>query len=292
MLDHTSFPLIWYATWPHSDFFYLFIQPTGWRVCKDRIQVCACMVLYVHSLYLICNMITFRKKKVLLLTFCFLLLPLWESVIVLCFVVRYFMSILVLQSSWWGSESWLLCLICLPGVLWWLSGSSSRCHGVVCSLWLWYFLIILTYYFWSLTPSKGLRVCVRTGSVGHLAAFTIQFLLDMIHDPVLKKDQVWPGKGGLWVNYLLTMLLYAPFLLIPYATWPCSENFKKLNNFWPHPQGRGGGGGGGRSTGKIFINLSIFLYWPRSYLSITPGSANFEILIKNSKNNNFWLNFC
>ena len=31
--------------------------------------------------------------------FCLLLLPLWESVIVLCFVVRYFMSILVLQSS-------------------------------------------------------------------------------------------------------------------------------------------------------------------------------------------------
>ena len=81
-----------------------------------------------------------------LLTFCLLLLPLWESVIVLCFVVRYFMSILVLQSSWWGRESWLLCLICLPGDSWWLSGSSSRCHGVVRSLWLWYFLIILTYY--------------------------------------------------------------------------------------------------------------------------------------------------
>ena len=31
--------------------------------------------------------------------------------------------------------------------LWRLSGSSSWCHGVVCSLWLWYFLIILTYYF-------------------------------------------------------------------------------------------------------------------------------------------------
>ena len=40
----------------------------------------------------------------LLLNFCLLLLPLWESVIVLCFVVRYFMSILVLQSSWWGRE--------------------------------------------------------------------------------------------------------------------------------------------------------------------------------------------
>ena len=42
-----------------------------------------------------------RSKAVvlLLLTFCLLLLPLWESVIVLCFVERYFMSILVLQSS-------------------------------------------------------------------------------------------------------------------------------------------------------------------------------------------------
>ena len=86
-------------------------------------------------------------KTKLLLAFCLLLLPFWESVIVLCFVVRYFISILVLQSSWWGRESWLLCLICLPGVSWWLSGSSLQCHGVVCSLWLWYFLIILTYYF-------------------------------------------------------------------------------------------------------------------------------------------------
>ena len=47
-------------------------------------------------------------------------------------------------------ESWLLCLICLSGVWWWLCGSSSRCHRVVCGLWLWYFLIILTYYFLSL----------------------------------------------------------------------------------------------------------------------------------------------
>ena len=42
-----------------------------------------------------------RSKAVvlLLLTFCLLLLPLWESVIVLCIVVRCFMFILVLQSS-------------------------------------------------------------------------------------------------------------------------------------------------------------------------------------------------
>ena len=40
------------------------------------------------------------KAVVLLLLTCFLLLlPLWESVIVLCFVVRYFTSLLVLKSS-------------------------------------------------------------------------------------------------------------------------------------------------------------------------------------------------
>ena len=36
------------------------------------------------------------KAVVLLLTFCLLLLPLWESVIVLCFVVRYLMSIILM----------------------------------------------------------------------------------------------------------------------------------------------------------------------------------------------------
>ena len=41
----------------------------------------------------------FSEKAVLLLTFCLLLLSLCESLIVLCFVVRYFMYILVLQSS-------------------------------------------------------------------------------------------------------------------------------------------------------------------------------------------------
>ena len=71
---------------------------------------------------------------------------------VLCFVVRYFMSLLVLQSSWWGRESWLLYFVCLPGVSWLLCGSSSQWHGFVCSLWLWYFLIILTYYFTDVGP--------------------------------------------------------------------------------------------------------------------------------------------
>ena len=40
-----------------------------------------------------------KAKVLLLLISCWLLLPLWNSVIVLCFAVRYFVSILVLQSS-------------------------------------------------------------------------------------------------------------------------------------------------------------------------------------------------
>ena len=44
-------------------------------------------------------------------------------------------------------ESWLLCLVCLPGASWLVCGSSMWCHGFVCSLWLWYILNILTYYF-------------------------------------------------------------------------------------------------------------------------------------------------
>ena len=36
-----------------------------------------------------------KAVVMLLLTFCLLLLPLWESVILLCYVVRYFMSILM-----------------------------------------------------------------------------------------------------------------------------------------------------------------------------------------------------
>ena len=87
--------------------------------------------------------------------FCLLLLPLWKSIIVLCFVVSNFMSILVMQSSWWGRESWFLCLVCRPGVWWWLCGSPSRCHGFVSGLWL--------MYFWSksLFLWLGSGLCIR-----------------------------------------------------------------------------------------------------------------------------------
>ena len=72
-----------------------------------------------------------KAAVLLLLIRCLLLyvLPSWDSVFFICFVVRYFVSIIVLQSSWWGRESLLLCLVCLPGVSSLLCGSSSRCHG-------------------------------------------------------------------------------------------------------------------------------------------------------------------
>ena len=61
-------------------------------------------MLKKHSLTFNC----YHVSELTLLTCCLLLLPLWDSVIVLCFVVRFSMSLLVLQSSGWGRESWFL----------------------------------------------------------------------------------------------------------------------------------------------------------------------------------------
>ena len=53
----------------------------------------------------------------LLLTFCLLLLPLWESVIVLllCFPLLYVHSSIAIILM--GKRELVACLICLPGVL-------------------------------------------------------------------------------------------------------------------------------------------------------------------------------
>ena len=75
------------------------------------------------------------------------LLQLWESVTVLCFVVSYIMSLLVLQSSWWGRRELVVLLGLSPWCLVIVVCFSSRCYGFVYSLWLWYFLVILAYYF-------------------------------------------------------------------------------------------------------------------------------------------------
>ena len=128
-----------------------------------------------------------RSKAVVLFLLIrgWLLLPLWDSVIVLCIVVRYFVSILVLQSSRWGRKSWLLCFVCLPGVSWLLYGYSSRCYGFVCRLWLWYFLIILTYYL-----GKGLP----------FGSFVWDVVLCFIHSVCLIGLSQWDQGHGLRAN--------------------------------------------------------------------------------------------
>ena len=57
-------------------------------------------------------------------------------------------SFLVLQSSWWGGEAWLLYFNYLPDVLLLLvfCVSSSWCYGLVCSVWLGFFQVILIYF--------------------------------------------------------------------------------------------------------------------------------------------------
>ena len=58
------------------------------------------------------------------------------------------LSFLVLQSSRWEKESWLHDVCCILNVMSLLSffDSSLRWHGLVCSMWLWHFLAILTYF--------------------------------------------------------------------------------------------------------------------------------------------------
>ena len=71
-----------------------------------------------------------------------------DSVFVSYYIVHCFVSFLVLQSSWRGNESWLLYFVWLPGALWLLlfCGSISRYRGLVCSVWLCFFLITLIYF--------------------------------------------------------------------------------------------------------------------------------------------------
>ena len=108
----------------------------------------------------------------------------WDSVTVPCFVVRYFVSILALQSSWWERQSWLLCLVCLPGVFWLLCGSSSQCQGAVCSLWVWYFLIILTYYFFLFQNI----LLLNKASINHKVAWPLDIKHTLNYQHLLSND--------------------------------------------------------------------------------------------------------
>ena len=66
----------------------------------------------------------------LLLICCLLLLPLRDSVIVLCFVVRFFMSLLVFAIILMGKRE----LVALLGLSSRCLVIVARCHGLVCSL--------------------------------------------------------------------------------------------------------------------------------------------------------------
>ena len=67
-----------------------------------------------------------------------------------CFVVQYLASILILQLSCLGRDSWLhlLYFICLLDVMCLIIFfvSSLPCCGLVCCVWLLYFLVILTFF--------------------------------------------------------------------------------------------------------------------------------------------------
>ena len=106
----------------------------------------------------------------------------------------YLMYFLVLQLYWRGRESCLLCFNCLPYVMWLFvfCCSSSWCFVLVCSVWLWYFLIMLTYFcmyvvkqetlvFFVYKYSKGLDVPVCASTHSHQKLLEAQWLSGRVH---------------------------------------------------------------------------------------------------------------
>ena len=114
------------------------------RIEIDRLQCVNCWVI-IHCLSVSCTKINHSRCALVIWYSIQLTSKHW--IITQQFTATADLFLNYIHSSTAIREIWLLCLICLPGVSWWLSGSSSRCHGVVCGLWLWFFLIILTYYF-------------------------------------------------------------------------------------------------------------------------------------------------
>ena len=88
------------------------------------------------------------------------------------------------SSSWWGRESWLPGFVCLPYVSWLLCGSTSRCHGFVCSLWLWYILTILTIF-------KDAYMHITTEA--QLKTLTLFLLSFHFLRTIMMMPSFWPG---------------------------------------------------------------------------------------------------
>ena len=70
------------------------------------------------SVETLCSVELWAWKQFYVVDLLLIVSPVVGVLIIVRFVVSYFMSILVLQSSWWGGESWSLCLVCLPRVSW------------------------------------------------------------------------------------------------------------------------------------------------------------------------------
>ena len=75
-----------------------------------------------------------KAVVLLLLTFCFIVTP----IVGVCNCSMFCCTLLYVHSSFvnilMGKRELVALLNCLPGVSWWLCGSSSWCHGFVCGL--------------------------------------------------------------------------------------------------------------------------------------------------------------
>ena len=119
---------------PSSKIFYWPFQ--GGTSFVDLLCFCSvlCLLCLCASVYM-CFVVTCWERADLLALVCgvfceFVTFPLVSWVRCGTWLYRFliFAPLLTLQSSWWGRESWLLCLVCLPGVSRWLCSSSTRCH--------------------------------------------------------------------------------------------------------------------------------------------------------------------
>ena len=86
-----------------------------------------------------------RGRFCCFLIHCILFLTLLGFRVWSLFVMQYLVSYLVLKPPHFGKESWWI--NCLLAVKWLLVFclSSSWCRGLVCTMWMWYFLFILTF---------------------------------------------------------------------------------------------------------------------------------------------------
>ena len=116
----------------------------------------------------------------------------------------YLVSFLALQLWWWERERCLLYFelssLCFVTVI----GAFSQCHWMVCSVWLWYFLLILTYILpiWLAYNSK------EVNNVNHFYTFRLFITL---HIPKLVKLPVRRPIYARWNVRLLHISLKSAF---------------------------------------------------------------------------------